>query len=316
MSPLPTLLAFAGAAAVAAAPHLRRIGGTSPLVRACVWAGALSMRALFWLCVSIVSLFVLPSTGTFASLFGWCIDWQVALAGHIHIPGEAVGLALSAIPTLLMLAGLAYVLAQLQRAARTVSRAVSMGAVGSGPEGSTVIESSRVLLAAAGILRPRILLSTAALSALDRHELAAGIAHERAHIRRGHRYVLLATTICRGASWVVPGGRHALDQLAFQLERDADEVALARSGDRLALASAICKAALPHPGPSPSLSALAGAGPVARRVDDLLVGGDAAAARPQGRAMLALMPLASAALIAVTVNAMAALAQLPHTVVC
>jgi beta-lactamase regulating signal transducer with metallopeptidase domain len=215
-----------------------------------------------------------------------------------------------------MLAGVLFALVQLRLAARAVTRAVSIGEVGPGPQGSTLIESSRVLLAAAGILRPRILVSTAALSALDSHELAAGLAHERAHISRRHRYVLIAGGLCRGASWALPGGHHALDQLAFQLERDADEVALARGDDRLALASAICKAALPHAGPSPSLSALAGKGHVTRRVNDLLVGGAGEPVRPAGRAMFALMLLATVAMTALTVDCMAALAQLPRVVPC
>jgi len=290
--------------------------GASPLARACVWGAALTTRALFWLCVSLLALFVMPAGDAFGTLFSWCIDWEVPLAGHVHVNGSAVGILLCALPALLMLAGVAHALIQLRRAARAVGRAVSLGEVGPGPEGSTLIESSRVLLAAAGILRPRILLSTAALSALDSHELAAGLAHERAHISRGHRYVLIAATLCRGASWSLPGGRHALDQLAFQLERDADEVALARGDDRLALASAICKAALPHPGPSPSLSALAGKGHVTRRVNDLLLGGAGEAITLAGRAMFALMLLASAAMTAVTVACMAALAQLPHVVPC
>jgi hypothetical protein len=274
------------------------------------------MRALLWLCISLLALFVLPATAVFGSLFGWCIDWQVPVEGHVHIPGSAVGLVVCGVPALLMFGGVLHVLVQIRRAARAVGRAVSVGEVGPGPEGSTLIESSRVLLAAAGILRPRILLSTAALSALDSHELAAGIAHERAHISRRHRYVLIAANLCRGASWCLPGGRHALDQLAFQLERDADEAALARGDDRLALASAICKAALPHTGPSPSLSALAGKGHVTRRVNDLLVGGAGEAVTPAGRTMFALMLFASAAMTALTVACMAALAQLPHIVPC
>jgi bla regulator protein blaR1 len=316
MSHAATLLAFAVVAVVAAAPHIGRTGAASPLARACVWAAALTMRALFWLCVSLLMLFVVPSIAAFDTLFGWCVDWHLPLAGHIHVPGSAVGAALSALPALLLLAGATHALVELRRASRAVRRAVSVGEVGPGPGGSTLIESSRVLLAAAGILRPRILLSTAALSALDSHELAAGLAHERAHISRGHRYVLIAASLCRGASWSLPGGRHAVDQLAFQLERDADEVALARGDDRLALASAICKAALPQAGASPSLSALAGQGQVTRRVNDLLVGGAGEDAGPAGRAMFGLMLLASAAMAAVTVQCMAALAQMPHLVTC
>lgn len=59
--------------------------------------------------------------------------------------------------------------------------------------------------------------------------------------------------------------------LCFHLERDADEYAIARTGDRLALASAISKAAEARAaGPSRALALLGGGSAVVERLRVLL----------------------------------------------
>jgi SAM-dependent methyltransferase len=78
---------------------------------------------------------------------------------------------------------------------------------------------------------------------LDDAELAAAMAHERAHIRRRHRYVLLYAEVCRVLGRPLPGTARAVRELRFHIERDADRNAVRGRADRLALASAICKAA-------------------------------------------------------------------------
>jgi hypothetical protein len=99
-----------------------------------------------------------------------------------------------------------------------------------------------VMLAAAGLARPKVLVSAGALIVLDDEELAAGLDHEHGHIARRHRFLLVFAELCGGIGRAVPGRRRALRELAFHLERDADHWALRRRNDRYALASAICKA--------------------------------------------------------------------------
>jgi len=81
---------------------------------------------------------------------------------------------------------------------------------------------------------------------------------------------------------VVPGSHRAYDELAFHLERDADRWALGRRHDRLALASAICKAATMRTARSPAFVALGGSG-VTARLDELT---DAAATVRRRHAVL------------------------------
>ena len=109
--------------------------------------------------------------------------------------------------------------------------------------GSVIVGGDDVVLAAAGLARPTLVVSAGALARLDDAELAAAIAHERAHIRRRHRYVLLYAELCRVLGRPLPGTARAVRQLRFHIERDADRSAVRERADRLALASAICKAA-------------------------------------------------------------------------
>jgi Zn-dependent protease with chaperone function len=78
---------------------------------------------------------------------------------------------------------------------------------------------------------------------LDDAELAAGLEHEWGHINRGHRLLSVLGHGLFALARLVPGTGLALRQLTLQLERDADEYAVRRTGDPLALASAICKSA-------------------------------------------------------------------------
>jgi len=149
-----------------------------------------------------------------------------------------------------------------------VSGLVRRGALGRGPGDSVIIGGPDVLLAAAGISRPRIVVSAGALLVLDDAELAAGIAHERGHIARRHRFVCLYAELCRALGRFLPGTTAAARALTFHLERDADAWALARRNDRYALASAICKAAVSQR-TSPALASLGG-GEVRARVDELV----------------------------------------------
>jgi beta-lactamase regulating signal transducer with metallopeptidase domain len=117
--------------------------------------------------------------------------------------------------------------------------------------------------------RPRVVVSAGALVALDDEELSASLEHERGHIARGHRYVLLLAELAGALGRFLPGSRSAARELLFQLERDADRFALAHRQDPAALASAICKAAQHEP-PRGVTLALGGGGVVTRRVRQLL----------------------------------------------
>jgi beta-lactamase regulating signal transducer with metallopeptidase domain len=136
--------------------------------------------------------------------------------------------------------------------------------------GTTLIADDDVVVAVTRLGRGRVLVSDRALEMMDPEELAAGVAHEVAHIRRRHRPVLLSGSILATIARPLPGTRIAERELGFQLERDADAYVVDRLHDPLSLASAICKVAGAN-APRAATS-LGGSGVVTRRLAELLDG--------------------------------------------
>jgi hypothetical protein len=218
------------------------------------------------------------------------------LATHLGVSGHGLGDAAIVVPGVLLAASLASAAFGVARAARTVRRMLSRTALGHGPNDSLIVGGSGVLVAAAGLARPRLVVSAGALTQLDDEELAAGLDHERGHIAHRHRYVLLAAELCRAVGRLVPGSARAVDQIAFHLERDADGWALRCRHDRLALASAICKAASMRGPASPAFAALGGGG-IGERLDQLT-----GAARPVAGRRAAAVTALALALVALTLG--------------
>ncbi len=91
---------------------------------------------------------------------------------------------------------------------------------------------------------PKIALSSDLITTLKTRELAAVMEHEIAHLRHHHvRYLLLGTAV-RWGLWFVPWTAKGYEALRLALERWADELASASSGEaRKHVRSAIRKLA-------------------------------------------------------------------------
>ena len=261
-------------AAVVAAitvPHVLRLANAAPVTAAALWAVALGLRAVSGVFVAIYLIFYVPGTELFTALTHWCWHTILPLATtHLGLNGHRVGDALAVLPSVLLAVSVVSIAVGVFRTARSVSSLVRRSALGAGPGDSVIIGGPAVVLAAAGISRPRVVVSAGALLALDDDELAAGLDHERGHIARHHRYILLYGELCRAFARFLPGTGAAVRELAFHLERDADAWALAHRNDRFALASAICKAAVSQHS-VPALASLGG-GHVRARVDQIVDG--------------------------------------------
>ena len=304
-------IAFAALVAIAIVlPHRLTLSRVTPALALAIWLSALTMRALASLLVVVGVMFFLPGTELFGLLTHWCWHTVVpVLTTHLGLNGHSIGDVATLAPLAALLASTASLAWAVFCGARSVRRIVVKGTLGPGPDGSLIIAGDGVLVAAAGLARPRVVVSAGALTAFDDDELAASLEHERGHIARRHRYLLLYAEVCGAVGRFIPGRRGAVDALAFHLERDADEYAIARRHDRYALASAICKAATARAVASPLL-ALGGAGGVADRLELLT---DAQPLRA-GRAVRALtttmVTLAIALGIAVPATAVAGIRQL------
>ena len=289
-------------------PHLLRLDRCEPVTAAAIWLAALALRALAAAYVALWLVFFLPATAVFDMLTHWC--WHTVLpvlATHLGLDGHRFGDAATIAPSFVLAASAVSVAFGLTRAARAVRALVQRAALGTGPQDSLIVGGAEVVVAAAGIRRPRIVVSAGALVQLDDEELAASIDHERGHISRRHRFAVVFAELCRGLGRFLPGTAHARRELIFHLERDADRWSVARRNDPIALASAICKAALPRPRAGLGITALAG-GHVTSRVSQLL-DCDRTAGRYLARVRLRALALG----LTLTVLALAAL--LPATMI-
>lgn len=214
----------------------------------------------------------------------------------VHLPhGEG-----SSVLTLGFVLLLAYAVARLALAAADLVRAgrvldaLVITAEHRADLGIALIDTSLPVCLAAGLLRPRVLLSRGLLLALGDGERAVILAHERAHVRRLD--ALVATVVRVLACFHLPSvARWLTSEVEIAAEQACDEESAALVGDRLLVASTILaveRANLAAEVPAVGLAAAGfGQRAVERRVESLL-------AEPRVEASSAGLFLASAAVIA------------------
>lgn len=278
-------MSLAALAAVAligiALPHLLNLRRADPAAACVFWGAGLALRALLVVGVIAAALVLLHPAHLLRAFAEWPCEPKHRIAGH----------AAAALGGLALTMSLLYALARVVQATLAARRLVR-NPLGRGPEGSLIIGGEGVVLAAAGLARPRLLVSAGALTQLDDAELRVAIAHEQAHIRRGHRWALLFAEICRVLGRPLPGTVHAVREFRLHIERDADRSAAHDRPDRLALASAIVKAAA-GPATHSGMALLGGDGTV-MRVRELLDADDASGARRLAMRGAAIAVLAAA----------------------
>lgn len=124
----------------------------------------------------------------------------------------------------------------------------------------------------AGLRTPRIYVTRDLCAALSPEELAAVLLHEGHHRRHKDPVRVLVILFLQDLLFFLPVG-HVLGRVFFQAQEDAaDDAVAARGGDRLELASALCRVArleVSKP-PSGSLVRITGRGAIQRRVERLL----------------------------------------------
>lgn len=249
-------------------PHLVPLDRVAPTTAGAVWLLALSLRALVAIGGALFVFVYLPQTGLFHAIADWCLHEVVPLATtHVGLSGHPLAHFAVVVPGLALAASLLWMLFGLTRAWIALRLHLRRRALGAGPQGTTVVADPEVIVAVPGLGRSRVVVSKAALGAMDADELRASVAHERGHLRRRHRPLLFLGSVLSALSRLLPGTAAAKRQLTLSLERDADEFAVRATGDPLALASAICKAAGTKP--SAALASLAGKGGVSVRLEHL-----------------------------------------------
>lgn len=264
---LPALLAWVAAlvSAAASAVGAAVAGGTALL-----WSGGDLHRVLVGCLAAVGDMF----HGRYGAVL------QVALVASAGLAVAGVGVLVGR-----LVVGLHRARARTLRHCRA---AWLVGDSGSGPGGALLLDTpERAVYCVAG-RRPAIVVTRGALDALDPEQLAAVLAHERAHLS-GHHHLLVGAS--RTAAAVLPRLRlfsTAARAIAHLVEVRADELALRRSG-RATLVSAML--ALAGAGPLPSSALGASDVGLADRVERLLTPARAAEqgyCRMLGHATLAL----------------------------
>jgi Zn-dependent protease with chaperone function len=281
-----------GLAAIVAAgivlPHALRLQQVHPVTATVLWLSSIALRALTGVLAVIGLLFFLPRTRLFTAVTHWCLDVAVPFFGdELHVEGHRVGDLALLVPGIALAFSVLYTCHRTAGSARRARRLIARDALGHGPRDTLIVGGRDVSLAVAGLVHPRIVVSAGALTSLDDEELDAALDHEQAHIVRRHRLVLLLAIALAAFGRAVPGTQQAVRELAFHLERDADRWALKRTGNRLALASAICKAATGGTIAPPGIAALGSTG-VRERLRQLTAEHPAAQTRPARAALNAL----------------------------
>jgi Zn-dependent protease with chaperone function len=147
---------------------------------------------------------------------------------------------------------------------------VDVLSTGASPLGARVLPAADAPMAwcLPGVRRSRIVLTEAAVERLHDDELAAVLAHERAHLRARHDLVLEAFTVLHHAFPRVLSSRRALDEVRLLVEVLADRAARHRVGAR-PLVSALSR--LVGEGlPEAALGLGSGAGTLRARLEVLL----------------------------------------------
>jgi Zn-dependent protease with chaperone function len=142
--------------------------------------------------------------------------------------------------------------------------------------------------------RPQVVLSQGLCARLGSDGVAAGLAHEAAHVQARHDRWLLLVALCEAALWFAPWASRASRAVRVALECWADEEA-ARQVGRKALRGALLGAAgiAPIPWAAPALS---GADALAERLAMLTPHQQAPAGRSRRSNISALAAMAATAL--------------------
>ena len=177
------------------------------------------------------------------AILGQTLSYPVANAGAVIVLGLAV---LGGIATAIAL----FAVGQELSAARRLAR--RLGQLQPRPDaGLFVIDDDRPEAFCAGLVRPRVYITSGALSRLGEEGLHAVLTHERHHARRRDPLRLATSRVIARSLFFLPGLRelHRGQQVLAEVSADESAVAAA-AGDRSAIARAMLSFTDPEAGGS------------------------------------------------------------------
>ncbi len=262
------LVLYGSALAWLAPPVLRRMtgDGASPRMGVAAWLATIGATLAAWAVALVLVLLAVSDSIKDASAVTLCLE-LFGFSDHTPVPGRIGSVAL-------VIAGLLAVcligirvgrsIAELRARSHEHAHAARIIGRPTGHPNVVVIEAARPA-AYCVVGRPNaIVVTSAAMSSLDRSQLKAVLAHEDAHISGRHHLILmvlraLATTLPR-----LPLFAKANDSVAELLEMCADDAAARSVGTHPLLSGLLTLAG--HKAPLPGGMAAAGTAVVIRAV--------------------------------------------------
>ena len=289
------LLAFTTIVTVLGPTLLLRVtrDGAAPRLAVTAWLAAMGSVVVAWMAALALSVIqIVQSWGQLGRVLTGCLaGLRLVVLGGYGDALQIVVVMLAALGTLAMVVLGVRAAIALRRSRRGTNdhvqaARIAAGASPPGPGGALVIESQRRGVYCLAGRPPTIVITRAALQALDDAQLAAVISHEQAHLRGRHHAVLAVTSalsrVLSRLALFTDGAR----EVARLLEMCADDAA-ARRHSADTVVDALLALALPAPSapmqvstfavPAGALNA-AGSG-VAQRVERLLFPPDQLRAR-------------------------------------
>jgi Zn-dependent protease with chaperone function len=295
------LLGYAGLLLSAGAGVLARArwADRSPRLAVAAWL-ALTGSAVLSVALGGFAL-VVPTMRVSAGLSELLAACAMALRARYAHPGGAALAGTGAVLGLAVIARVAWctaaALARAGQARRRHRRGLALAGRHDGRLGAVLIDHRQAAAWCLPGAGRQVVLTTAAVEALDDAQLAAVLAHERAH-QRGHHHLLVSLAGSLAAAFPrVRAFRQGHEQVARLVELLADDAAAAGS-PRLKVAEALLALAAPAPAGAAALGA--GGSATAARVRRLI-----AAPAPLGRPRAAAGMLTVAALAAFPVLVLA-----------
>jgi Zn-dependent protease with chaperone function len=246
------LLLYSLAVLVAGPPLLRELtaAGHVPALGVAVWLTAIGSVLVSWLATVVLVIAAVIGHWNYPRvLMQSCLNrLHGVVTGQTGFASQAVLVAIAALLTLAaLLTGGQLVRTVLRMRARARDHAQAVRLVGHGTGGGNfmVIEAAQPAAYCVSGQPSAIVVTTAALAALDNRQLAAVLAHEQAHLTGRHSLVV---TGLRGLATVFPHVRlmtEGLQEVSRLLEMCADDAAARRHGSAALLSGllTLCRAA-------------------------------------------------------------------------
>ncbi|WP_061006227.1 M56 family metallopeptidase [Mycolicibacterium mucogenicum] len=237
MSIAVCLLAYSALLLVAGPPVLRRlaVAGRAPALAAAAWLTVIVSVLLSWMAALVVAAVGAARSWDGADvLLASCVAWFCQAVG-----GEVGGASSAVVMVAVLVAGAVGVVGAVRIVAalrgmrrRADEHANDVRLVGRCVEGAdvVVVDESRPAAYCVAGRRSAIVITSAALAALDERERAAVLAHERAHLAGHHPTVLMwvrcVASVFPGLTLMTEGAQ----QISRLLEMCADDAAARRHG--------------------------------------------------------------------------------------